>query len=132
MVHGDGLGDLEEPDELEPVQALGAGLVSVDLGQPGVDDGVGGDEAVDVGEPEVPPLGVHHRRDRGVRQAVVAERADVQLDVGTLDPDQRVERVALAPGEPLPRLACVENVGAARIAGQVGHRRQCAVDIVAG
>ena len=28
VVDGDGLGDLEEPDQLEPVQALGAGLVA--------------------------------------------------------------------------------------------------------
>jgi len=26
VVHADGLGDLEEPDQFEPVQALGAGL----------------------------------------------------------------------------------------------------------
>ena len=54
VVDGDGLGDLEEPDQLEPVQALGAGLVAVDLRQPGVDGRVGGDEPVDVGEPEEP------------------------------------------------------------------------------
>ena len=41
VVDGDGLGDLEEPDQLEPVQALGAGLVGMDLGQPGVDGRVG-------------------------------------------------------------------------------------------
>ena len=54
VVDGDGLGDLEEPDQLEPVQALGAGLVAVDLRQPGVDGRVGWDQSVDVGEPEVP------------------------------------------------------------------------------
>jgi hypothetical protein len=70
-----------------------------------------------VGEPEEPPHGVHHRDDRGVHQAVVAELADVQLDVGALDPDQRVERVVLAPGEPLPQLEGVQDVGAARVAG---------------
>jgi hypothetical protein len=32
VVHGDGLGDLEEADQLQPVQALGAGLVPVDFG----------------------------------------------------------------------------------------------------
>jgi hypothetical protein len=31
VVDGQGLGDLKEPDQLEPVQALGAGLVAVDL-----------------------------------------------------------------------------------------------------
>ena len=41
VVDGDGLGDLEEPDQLEPVQALGAGLVAVDLRQPRVDGRVG-------------------------------------------------------------------------------------------
>ena len=58
VVDGDGLGDLQEPDQLEPVQALGAGLVAVDLRQPGVDGRVGADEAVDVGEPEVAADGV--------------------------------------------------------------------------
>jgi hypothetical protein len=37
VVPGDGLGDLEEPDELEAVQPLGAGLIAVDPGQPDVD-----------------------------------------------------------------------------------------------
>ena len=54
VVDGEGLGDLEEPDQLEPVQSLGAGLVAVDLRQSGVDGWVGGDEAVDVREPEEP------------------------------------------------------------------------------
>lgn len=34
-----GLGYLEEPDQLEPIQALGAGLIAVDFRQPGVDRG---------------------------------------------------------------------------------------------
>jgi len=63
VVDGDGLGDLQEPDQLEPVRALGTGLVAVDLRQPRVDDRVGGDEAVDVGEAEVAADGVHHRVD---------------------------------------------------------------------
>src|SRR5674476_1238181 len=124
VLDGQGLGDLEEPDQFEPVQSLGAGLVAVDLRQPRVDGRVGADEAVDVGEAEVPADGVHHRVDRGVHQAVVAEPADVQLDVGALDPDQRVQPVALAPGEPLPQLVGVQAVGAPGVAGQVGHRRQ--------
>src|SRR5665811_1199176 len=40
VVDGQGLGDLEEPDQLEPVQALSAGLVAVDLRQPRVDSRV--------------------------------------------------------------------------------------------
>jgi hypothetical protein len=40
---------------------------------------------------------VHHRVDRGRHQPGLAEAADEQLDVGSLDPDQRVEVVALAP-----------------------------------
>ena len=54
VVHGEGLGDLQEPDELEPVQTLGAGRVGMDLREPGVDGGVSGDQAVDVGEPKDP------------------------------------------------------------------------------
>ena len=54
MVDGDGLGDLEEADLLEPVPAVGAGLVGVDLRQPGVDGGVGRDQPVDVGKPDEP------------------------------------------------------------------------------
>jgi hypothetical protein len=87
VVHGDGLGDLEEPDQLETVQALSPGRVLVDFRQPGVYGRVGGDEAVDVGEPEEPADAVHHRVDRGDPQAGLAEVADVQLDVGTLDAD---------------------------------------------
>ena len=30
VVHGEGLGDLEEPGQFEPVEALGAGLIGVD------------------------------------------------------------------------------------------------------
>ena len=48
MVHGESLGDFQEPNELKPVDTLGACLVGVDLGQPGVDGGVGGDPSVDV------------------------------------------------------------------------------------
>ena len=43
---------MEEADELEPVEALGAGLIGVDPRQSGVDGRVGGDEAVDVREPD--------------------------------------------------------------------------------
>jgi hypothetical protein len=68
VVHGDGLGDLEEPDEPEPVQPLGAGLIAADPGQPHVAGGVGGDEPVDEGKPEEPPQAVPHRADRRVPQ----------------------------------------------------------------
>jgi hypothetical protein len=54
VVDGYGLGDLKEADQLEPVEALGSGLVAVDLGKPRVDGGVGGDQTVDVGKPEEP------------------------------------------------------------------------------
>ena len=122
VVDGDGLGDLEEPDQLEPVQALGAGLVGVDLGQPCVDGGVGGDQPVDVGEPEEPPDGVHRGVDRGGHQPGLAEVADVELDVRALDPDQRVQGVGLAPAEPAAELVGVQGVGVPGVPGQVGHR----------
>ena len=82
MVDGDGLGDLEEPDQLEPVETLGPGLVAMNLRQPRVNGGVGGDQAVDVGEPEEPPDSVHHPVGRGRHEPGLAEPADVQLDVG--------------------------------------------------
>ena len=72
VVDADGLGDLKEPDQLQPVQPLGTRLVAVDLRQPCIDRRVGRDEAVDVREPEVPAHGVHHRDDRGVHQPSVA------------------------------------------------------------
>jgi hypothetical protein len=107
VVHGEGLGDLQEPDELEPVQALGAGLIGMDLRKPGVDDGVGGDQAVDVGEPEESTHAVHHRVHRRDPQPALAEVADVQLDVRALNPDQRIEAVGLAPAEPATQLVGV-------------------------
>ena len=36
MVDGDGRGDLEEPDQLEPAQPLAAGVIGMDLREPGV------------------------------------------------------------------------------------------------
>ena len=62
------LGDLEEPDQLEPVQTLGTRLIGVDLGQPGVDGGVARNQSVDVGEPEEPPDRVH----RGVDEDAIS------------------------------------------------------------
>jgi hypothetical protein len=122
VVHGDGLCDLEEPDQLEPVQALGTCLVLVDLGQPSVDGRVRGDETVDVGEPEEPADAVHHRVDRGRHQTGLAEMADEQLHVRSLDSDQRVEPVRLAPGEPPAQLVGVQMVGVAGVPGQVRDR----------
>ena len=77
-----------------------------------------------MGEAEVAADGVHHRVDRGVHQPSVAELADVELDMGSLDPGQGVEPVVLAPGEPLPQLEGVQGVGAPGVPGQVGHRGQ--------
>ncbi len=82
MVHRDGLGDLGEPDQLEPVRPLGARLVMVPFRQPGVDRRVRGDGAVDVSEPEEPADAVHHRVDRGVHQPGLPESADEQLPRG--------------------------------------------------
>jgi hypothetical protein len=46
------------------------------------------DQPVDVGEPEEPANARrHHRVDRGDLQAALTEVSDVELDVGTLDPD---------------------------------------------
>jgi hypothetical protein len=94
----------------------------MDLRQPRIYRRVGADEAVDVGEAEVPAHGVHHRDDRGVHQPAVAELADVELDMGSLDPGQGVQPVGLAPGEPLPELVGVQAVSAAGVAGQERHR----------
>jgi hypothetical protein len=110
VVHGQGLGDLEEPDQLEPVQPLSAGLVGVDLRQPGVDGGVSGDQAVDVRESEESTYPVHHRVDRGDPEPGFAEVADVQLEVRPLDAHQRVQGVDLAPGEPAAQLVGVQRV----------------------
>jgi Uncharacterized protein conserved in bacteria (DUF2200) len=53
VVDGDGLGDLQEADQREPVQALVWTRRSAPR-QPRVDGGIGRDQAVDVGEPEEP------------------------------------------------------------------------------
>jgi hypothetical protein len=44
VVNGEGLSDLEEPDEFESVESLGSGLVAVDLREPRLDGWVGHDE----------------------------------------------------------------------------------------
>ncbi len=88
---GDRLGDLQEPDQLEPVQPLGAGLIGLDPGEAGVDGGADGDQSVDVGEPEETADAVHHRVDRGVPQPRLVEVPDVELHVRT---SPQVERVS--------------------------------------
>ena len=40
-----------------------------------------------------------------------ASRRMLELNMSSPDPDQRVESVALAPGEPLPQLVGVQEVG---------------------
>jgi hypothetical protein len=124
VVNRNGLGDLEEADQLEPVQALSPCLVLVDLRQSGVDDRVGRDQAVDVGESEESPNAVHHRVDRGRHHAGLAEVANVQLDVRALDTDQRVESAGLAPREPAPKLVGVQLVSVTRIPREIGHGGQ--------
>jgi len=76
VVHGEGLGDLEEPDQLEPVQALGAGLIAMNPGQPGLEGLIGADKAVNVRESEVAADGVHARDHPGAHQAAFAKLAE--------------------------------------------------------
>ena len=96
----------------------------MDPGEPGVHGGIGGDGSVDVGEREEPADAMHHRDHGGVLQPGFPEVAGVQLDVGALDPHQRVQGVCLARGEPASQLERVEVVRAAGVARQVGHRSQ--------
>lgn len=51
------------------------------------------------------------------------ETADVELNVGSLDFDQRVQFVGFTPCEPLPQLVGVQVVGQTGVAGQVGNCR---------
>nr|WP_231388976.1 hypothetical protein [Marmoricola sp. URHB0036] len=111
MMDADGLGDLEEPDQLEPVEALGTGLVAVDLRETCADGWVGRDEPVDVSEPEEPSHRVHHRDHRRVDEAATAEVADVELDVCSLDAEEWVKSVVFAPGEPSTKLIGVQDAG---------------------
>jgi len=62
------MGDLEEPDQLQPVQSLGARLVAMDLRQPCVDRRVGRDQAVDV-DPSAQKLPVHAEPDPHLARA---------------------------------------------------------------
>jgi hypothetical protein len=118
------VGDLQEADELEPVESLSPGLISVDLRQSGVDGWVGGDEPVDVREPEEPPHGVQHGVDRRVPQPSVVQVADVELEVSALEPNERVQCVCLAPGEPPAQLVGVQPAGLPGVPGKVRDGRQ--------
>jgi hypothetical protein len=89
-----------------------------------VDRRVGRYEAVDVGEAEETADPVHHRVDRGRHQSGLTEVTDVQLDVGTLDSEQSIEPIRLAPGEPAAKLVGVQLMGVAGVPGQVGDGRQ--------
>lgn len=44
--------------------------------------------------------------------------------MSTLDADQRVKSVQVAPAEPAPELGGVQGVGMAGVAGQIGDRGQ--------
>ena len=79
------------------------------VGESSVDRWVRWDESVDVGEPEEPAHGVHHRDDGGVHQSGIAELADLRLDVSPLNADEWIQVVALAPGEPALQLVCVKG-----------------------
>ena len=45
-------------------------------------------------------------------------------EVGSLQPDERVQAVGLAPGEPAEQLVGVQPVGRAGVPGQVGDGRE--------
>ena len=77
----------EEPAEFGAVHPVA--LARMHLRAADVLCRVGTDPAVDVREPEEPPHPVHHRYHRGVPQPALTETADVQLDLGPLDPGQR-------------------------------------------
>ena len=70
-----------------------------------------------------PRTAVHHGVDRGGHQPGFAEVADVELDVRSLDPDQWVQPVGLAPGEPSAQLVGVQ-VWVPAVPGQERDRRQ--------
>ncbi len=65
-------------------------LVAVNLRQPGVDRWIADDESVDVCELEEATDLMHRRIHRRSRQAAVAKLSDVQLDVRSLDSNERV------------------------------------------
>ena len=50
--------------------------------------------------------------------------SDVELDVSALNPDERVERAGLTPGEPASQLGGVQRVGVAGVAGKVRDGRE--------
>jgi hypothetical protein len=51
---------------------------------------------------------------------VTSEVSDVELNMGALDPDERIESVGLAPSEPAPQLGGIQRVGVPGVASRVG------------
>lgn len=64
--------------------------------------------------------------------SAAAQVPDVQLHVGPLDPDERVEAMGLAPLEPAAKLVRVQAVCVTRVPGQVGDGRHWAGVIESG
>lgn len=58
-----------------------------------------------------------------IRPDSVSNR-DVQLNVGALDTEQRIQPVALGPCEPAPKLVGLEPVGVPGVPSQVRDRGQ--------
>ena len=71
-----------------------------------------------------PPHGVQHGVDRGVPQPSVVQVADVELEVGPLQSDERVQAVGLAPGEPAAQLVGVQPVSLPGVPSQVRDGRE--------
>jgi hypothetical protein len=98
----------------------------------GVDRRVGGAEAVYVREPEEPTDAVQHRVDRGVPQPSLVKVADVQLEVGTLQSDQWLQAVGLAPGEPASQLVGAQPVVAPACRARYETATSCAGVMASG
>jgi hypothetical protein len=76
VVDGDGLGDLQEPDQHQPGQPMGAGLGPLHPRYARVHGRIGGNSpSMFVNRKNPHP--VHHRQDRGVHQSALAATADV-------------------------------------------------------
>jgi hypothetical protein len=88
--------------------------------------------AVDVGEPEEPADPVHHRDHRRVHQSAVTEPADVQLDVGALDADQRFEVMDFRTTRTTPEAGRRTGRECARCRPKYETAACCAADMDAG
>jgi hypothetical protein len=77
-----------------------------------------------VGVAEVAADGVHRGHDQGRHQPRLSEVLYVELDVGALDPNERIEGVAFAPSEPAPQLGGVQRMGVPGVAGEVRNGRE--------